>query len=72
MLRNINWNKKSLIRETSNLSTNADSRTDTILERLRDLSKKNPAYGKHQLSRPMRILGPIQILRGCVIYLGGG
>ena len=23
--------------------------------------KKNPAYGRHQLSRPMRIIGPIQI-----------
>ena len=22
---------------------------------------KNPAYGKHQVSRPMRIIGPIQI-----------
>ena len=31
--------------------------------------KKNPAYGRHQLSRPMRIVGPIQIWRGCVIYL---
>ena len=26
-------------------------------------------YGKHQLSWPMRILGPIQTWRGCVIYL---
>ena len=25
------------------------------------LSDKNPAYGRHQLSRPMRIVGPIQI-----------
>ena len=33
--------KKSRIRETKNLSTDADSRTDTILERLHDLSKKN-------------------------------
>ena len=30
---------KSRIRETKNLSTNADSRTDTILERLSDLSR---------------------------------
>ena len=29
--------KKSRIRETKNLSTDADSKTDTILERLRDL-----------------------------------
>ena len=32
--------KKSRIRETKNLTTYADSRTDTVLERLRDLSKK--------------------------------
>ena len=31
-------------------------------------SRKNPAYGKYQLSRPMRIVGPIQFWRGCVIY----
>ena len=31
--------------------------------------EKNPAYGRHQLSRPMRIIEPIQIWRGCVIYL---
>ena len=30
---------------------------------------KNPAYGRHQVSQPMRIVGPIQIWRGCVIYL---
>jgi hypothetical protein len=30
--------------------------------------KKNPAYGRHQLSRPMRIVGPIKFWRGCVIY----
>ena len=30
---------------------------------------KNPAYGRHQLFWPMRIVGPIQIWRGCVIYL---
>ena len=32
------------------------------------LLRKNPAYGRHQLSRPMRIVGPKQFLRGCVIY----
>ena len=32
--------KKSRIRETSNLSTDADRRTDTILEILRDLYRK--------------------------------
>ena len=25
------------------------------------VGSKNPAYGTHQLSRPMRIIGPIQI-----------
>ena len=30
------FKNKSRIRETKNLSTDADSRTDTILERLRD------------------------------------
>ena len=33
--------KKLRIRETKNLSTDADSRTDTILERLHDKMKKN-------------------------------
>ena len=32
--------KKSRIRETSNLLTDADRRTDTILESLRDLSEE--------------------------------
>ena len=32
--------KKSRKRETSNLSTDADRRTDTILESLHDLSRK--------------------------------
>ena len=32
--------KKSRIRETSNLSTDVDRRNDTILESLRDLSRK--------------------------------
>ena len=39
MLLNI-INKKSCIRETKNLSTDVDSRTDTILERLPDLSER--------------------------------
>ena len=34
---NSNNGKKSRIRETPTLSTDADSRTDTILERLRDI-----------------------------------
>ena len=32
------------------------------------LYEKNPAYGRHQLSRPMRIIGPIQIWSGCMNY----
>ena len=36
--------KKSRIRVTKNLSTNADSRTNTILKRLRDLSLKKYIY----------------------------
>ena len=31
--------------------------------------EKNPAYGRQRISRPMRIVGPIQFWRGCVIYL---
>ena len=38
LLHKLKYTGKSRIRETSNLSTNADRRTDTILERLRDLS----------------------------------
>ena len=80
----INSCKKSRIRETPTLLTDADSRTNTNFKRLHDLSiffyfflflfffyrlrDLSSAYGRHQLSRPMRIVGPIQILRGCVIY----
>ena len=30
---------------------------------------KNPAYGRQRISRPTRIVGPIQFWRGCVVYL---
>ena len=30
---------------------------------------KYPAYGRHRISQPMRIVGPLQISRVCVIYL---
>ena len=43
--------KKSCIRETKNLSTDAEGRTNTILERLRDLSSFFSSF----------------FLRGCVI-----
>ena len=33
------------------------------------LIMKNPAYGRHRISRRMRIVGQIQLLRGCMIYL---
>ena len=47
--------KKSRIRETKNLSTDAESRTDTILERLCDLSKKRKKKKKMGgLTRPFR------------------
>ena len=42
----LSLSQKSRIRETKNLSTDADSRTDTILERLRDLSLKQKKYGE--------------------------
>ena len=31
--------------------------------------EKNPAYGRHQLSRPMRIVEPIQIWRSWVFFV---
>ena len=34
-----------------------------------DFLSKNPAYGRQRISWPMRIVGPIQFWRGCVIYL---
>ena len=30
---------------------------------------KNPAYGRQRISRLMRIVGPIQFCKSCVIYL---
>ena len=47
--------KKSRIRETSNLSTDADCRTDTILESLRDWSRREKKLGcwrVHASTRP--------------------
>ena len=32
----------------------------TSLTKTMNNTQKNPAYGRHQLSRPMRIVGPIQ------------
>ena len=33
------------------------------------LMNKNHAYGRQRISRPMRIVGPIQFWKGCVINL---
>ena len=38
-----------------------------VLEYIK-FSFKNPAYGRQRISRPMRIVGPIQFWRGGVIY----
>ena len=35
----------------------------------REAVKKNPAYGRHRITRLMRILEPIQFWRVCKIYL---
>ena len=40
-----------------------------IFKMLTKTLQKNPAYGRHQISRLMRIVGPIQFWRVCVIYL---
>ena len=37
----------------------------TYMEMTKDYYK-NPAYGRKRISRPMRIVGPIQFWRGCV------
>ena len=34
-----------------------------------DFKAKNPSYGRHRISQPMRIVGPMQFWRVCVIYL---
>ena len=40
-----------------------------VIGRLCITESKNPAYGRQRISRPMRIVGPIQFSRGCLIYL---
>ena len=40
----------------------------SYLKKLKN-NNKNPAYGRHQLSQTMRIVWPIQNLRGHMIYL---
>ena len=54
--------KKSRIRETENLSTDADSRTDTIFERLHDLSKKEEKNGAVDVSTCPRVHASTQRL----------
>ena len=36
-----------------------------IRKGFRKIYVKNPAYGRQRISRPMRIVGPIQFPRGC-------
>ena len=50
--------KKFRIRETKNLSTDADSRTDTILERLHDLSRKKNKKKKRRRKKEKQIVEP--------------
>ena len=61
--------------ELSGLVTFLLKRNETLrhnrnfLTTLREGFNKNPAYGRQRISRPMRIVGPIQFWRGCMIYL---
>ena len=53
-MKSLNKNKKSRIQETKNLLTDADSRTNTICERLQDLfikTKNKNAYQKRVQKR---------------------
>ena len=54
-------NKKSWIRETKNLSTDADSRTNTILERLQDLSAEGGGGGGGGVGGGFEIVSQQQI-----------
>ena len=47
------------------------SYTCTLVHLFRNVmvNKKNSAYGRQRISRPMQIVGSIQFWRGCVIYL---
>ena len=47
--------KKSRTRETPTLSTDADSRTDTNLKRLRDLSKRKKEEKKEEEKKRKKI-----------------
>ena len=44
-------------------------RYEALYINLKKSRRKNPAYGRHRISRPMRIVGPIQFWRVCVICL---
>ena len=57
------------IRPMYNASTNIQEHISKSFLLLIKLTYKNPPYGAHQLSRPMRIVGPIKFWKGCVIYL---
>ena len=60
MIISLNKNKKSRIRETPTLSTDAASRTDTNLKRLRDLSSKKKLQSEKLWGSPK------------FFFLGGG
>ena len=44
-------------------------KTKLVIRNACKYSLENPAYGRHRISRPMRIVGPIKFWRVCVIYL---
>ena len=55
--------------ESSCLVVNLTAKSESGFKPIKTFSSyKNPAYGRHQLSQPMQIVGPIQFWRGCVIY----
>ena len=64
---------KSSLQETLNLLACADSSTNSKTKYteffLCKTNNKNPAYGRQRISRQMRLVGPIQFRRGCIIYL---
>jgi hypothetical protein len=43
-------------------------KSQNVIQTSNSYHKKNPAYGEQRISWPMRIVGPIQFWRGCLIY----
>ena len=58
---NLLWLRKAMRQEAVNFShcLKVDWQLNIVF--CTNYERKNPAYGRHQLSRPMRIVGPIQI-----------